>query len=395
MTIREEKKAIALVLGFSIHGLAVARALNRSGTEVHAISESPDIPTARTSAARLHFDGRINTEGAIDCIVDYCGSLDPQVPIVLFPTNDRIVEMLADHWERLPGNVHLSWSNDRRRIRQLMRKDGFSRFVAEHDLDCPISLTLESPTNIESVKTLRTPIVVKPAKPLGSFKALRYETHEKAIQDSDRWIDDFPLVIQEWIDGDDTSLVFASYFVYGNDILAEFTGRKLASSPPGLGQGVLVEKFEENALAEEGRKIVRALGVSGPIAIEWKQSEDGTLWLIEANLGRSEYSVDLLIGAGVNLPVIEFGAVTGSGKTSTDRPVPTRVTWLDTDKEPLILFRYLAIEWRRHQWPGRMIFPYFGHGDFGPLLASARALTRRIAGAIGRRLAKVVGRPIP
>ena len=385
-------RPIALVLGFSIHGLAIARALHADGIVVHAISDTESLATCKTSYAYVHVDQRINSNMAIDCINDLIAKLAPNSSVVLFPTNDKIVESLAEHWERIRNNVHLSWSEDRLRIRELMRKDGFAEFGEAHDLNVPRSVVLESQEHVEAIDTLRSPIVVKPAMPLGGFKVLRYETHKQAMGDVNRWRDDYPLIAQEWIAGDDTTLLFASYFVHEGKVLAEFTGRKLASLPPGLGQGVLVEKYDDENLSAEGRRIVEALSISGPVAIEFKRTSDGTLWAIEANVGRTEYSVDLLIGAGVNLPVIEFDALLGRTPNQVIRPREERVTWLDTDKEPLALFQYLLIEFRRRRWPAKMIFPYLGHSDPGPLISNARILAMRILKAVYRRLASAVRR---
>jgi len=388
----DAKRPVALVLGFSIHGLAVARALYAKGIVVHALSDTETLATCKTAYAHVHVDRRINSNEAIDCINDLVAKLFPDSSVVLFPTNDRIVESLAEHWHRIRSNVRLSWSEDRLRIRELMRKDGFARFAEEHNVNAPRSVVLASQENVDVIDSLRTPIVVKPAMPLGGFKALRYENLEQAADDVSRWQNEYPLIAQEWIAGDDTTLLFASYFVHEGQVLAEFTGRKLASLPPGLGQGILVEKYDDEALSAEGRRIVEALSVSGPVAIEFKRTSDGTLWAIEANVGRSEYSVDLLIGAGVNLPVIEFDALLGRTPDQVVRPRDERVTWIDTDKEPLALFQYLMIEFRRRRWPAKMIFPYLGHSDPGPVASNTRKLAERSLGAIRRRVANAARR---
>lgn len=384
-------RPIALVLGFSIHGLAVARALHSSGIQVHAVSESGDLPTCKTSVATVHIDDRINSENAIDCLQDIRKKLSRERQVVLFPTNDKIVGLLADHWDHLHNSFRLSWSECRDKVRELVRKDGFASFVDNNRLLAPKSRILHDDSKIlPTLKGLAAPIIVKPVVPLGAFKALRYDSLDNAIEDADRWASEYPVIIQEWIQGDDIDLVFGSYFLDRGKVIAEFSGRKLLSVPRALGQGVIVEQFRDEEVLQEGRKVAQALGVSGPVAVEFKRDATGQLWLIEANVGRTEYSVDLLTSCGLNFPQIEYNYVCGHAQ---EKPLVTprcSATWLDTEKEPLALFKYLISVRKRRERINKLVFPYFGHRDFGPLMAATKANAERLTKAIFRRISKLL-----
>lgn len=386
-----EKQPIALVLGFSIHGLAVARALHSSGIQVHAVSESGDLPTCKTSVATVHIDDRINSRSAIDSLLDIRQKIPRERQIVLFPTNDKIVGLLADHWDELDNTFRLSWSECRDRVRDLIRKDGFANFVDQNHLLAPKSRILQDDSKvIPALEGLSPPIIVKPVVPLGSFKALRYDSLDNAIEDANRWLPEYPVIVQEWIQGGDMDLVFGSYFLDRGKSIAEFSGRKLLSTPRTLGQGVIVEHFWDEEVLREGRKVAEALGVSGPVAVEFKRDAAGKLWLIEANVGRTEYSVDLLIGCGLNFPQIEYNYVCGHAQAKQPDATHRNVVWLDTEKEPLALFKYFVSVRKRKEPSSKLVFPYFGHRDFGPLMAATIVYSKRLLTAIFRRITKLL-----
>jgi len=384
-----ERQPIALVLGFSIHGLAVARALHSSGIEVHAVSETGDLPTCKTSVATVHVDERIKSLDAISCLLDLRRKIPRDRNLVLFPTNDKIVGVLAERWDELDDTFRLSWSDCRDRVRDLIRKDGFASFVEDNGLLAPRSRILRDGAGVRPVlEELRAPVIVKPVVPLGTFKALRYSSLDQAAADVDRWAPEYPVIVQEWIEGDDTDLLFASYFLDRGEVTAEFSGRKLLSAPRALGQGVIVEDYWDDELSRQGRDVARALAVSGPVAVEFKRGNDGQLWLIEANVGRTEYSVDLLIGSGLNLPAIEYDYVCGNTQAQDPAVARRNVTWLDTEKEPLALLKYFAYTRRHKESINKLVFPYFGHRDFGPLMAATMVFGKRALKAIVRRMSK-------
>ncbi len=385
-----DTQPVALILGFSIHGLAVARALHSTGVRVHAISESGTLPTCKTKTATVCVDARINSKSALECIRDVAETIGGGAPIVLFPTNDKIVSLFANQWHEVDDRFLLSWSTSRDLVRELVRKDGFANFVDRYEFLAPKSRILSNCSNVlDDLFDFHEPLIVKPVVPLGSFKALRYDSVAHVAANIDQWQDGCPVIIQEWIDGDDIDLVFGTYFMDRGRILAEYAGRKLLSAPRALGQGVIVEHNNDEAVLEAGRQVARALGVSGPVAVEFKRGADGRLWLIEANVGRTEYSVDLLVASGLNLPRIEYDYVCGRKTANVAVATQSHVTWLDTDKEPLAALKYLAIARRRNKGLGKMVFPYFGHRDPGPLLAATAIFIKRLTNAAVRRCASL------
>jgi hypothetical protein len=132
-----------------------------------------------------------------------------------------------------------------------------------------------------------------------------------------------------------------------------------------------MEPWPDPAVRKATTEFLRDRELSGPVAVEFKRGPDGRLWMIEPNVGRTEYCVDVCIGNGFDLPWFEYCHVAG-------RELPpvanhNRSIWFDCDRDRWSWVRYLARN------PGdarayRPLFPFAGHGDPGPL--KARILRR-------------------
>jgi hypothetical protein len=103
--------------------------------------------------------------------------------------------------------------------------------------------------------------------------------------------------------------------------------------------------------------------------VEFKRSPDGRLWLIEPNVGRTEYCVDLCTVNGINLPLMEYRDVLG-----LEIPQATQRNdriWFDTDRDPPSWLRFLRQRGldRRALRPA---FPYLSWGDLQPFMYAAK-----------------------
>src|SRR5690606_27363536 len=117
--------------------------------------------------------------------------------------------------------------------------------------------------------------------------------------------DNWPLVVQELIEGPDSNLYFYSSFLSRGRELFGMSGRKVRASPPGLGRATIIESVEDTGVREAAQRMTAQWQISGPVALEFKKDRNGSYWFIEANVGRTEYCIDLMIQAGFNVPFIE------------------------------------------------------------------------------------------
>lgn len=367
-------QAPALVIGLAIHGLALVRALASRGVEVHAFAhkERRPGPTTYTRHARVHERDALNSPALVEHLVEFARHRRTGGRIVLFPTSDRMVEAIATGWGSLEPHYLLSWAHCRELVLRLQSKAGLAEFARRAGIDYPRSAVIETAGDCARIAAdLRLPAIVKPARPLSSFKALIVEDTAGLQALVHRYSRDLPFVIQEYIAGDDGTLHACTAYLDRGRELCSFTSLKLASSPPGLGQGTVFVTEDNPATRDLARRFLAGLDLSGPVAVEFKRDPQGRYWLIEPNVGRTEYCVDLAIQSGLNLPWIEYCHVLG-------REVPAQVNgavrpsaWFDTDKDPLCWLR-LSRHQRARIPPGTStVFPYAGHRDLKPLLVSS------------------------
>lgn len=381
----------ALVVGLSIHGLAVARALARQGVDVWCLSEAlePPPPTSETRYARVKFRPTLNTGPLVQYLLEIADEIAAPGKIVLFPTSDRIVRAVAEGWDRLEARYLLSWAHCRRSILALQRKDGLAAACDAAGIRYPRSYVLHSGAGIgEAVSSLRFPLIVKPVQPLSSFKALPVATVDDLARLVERYSAELPFVLQEWIEGDEASLyACTTYLDHGRPVFL-FPSRKIAADPPGLGQGTVFETIDDDEVCRLAEHFVRSLDLSGPVAVEFKRDPEGLFWFIEPNVGRTEYCVDLAIQSGWNLPWIEY--LHATGRLDAYR-APSRLksrVWYDTDKDPLCFLRHVRELWRA----GGMrppVFPFLGHSDWRPFLFAIVRRGQRLGRGLRRRAARM------
>jgi predicted ATP-grasp superfamily ATP-dependent carboligase len=380
-------RPLALVIGLTIHGLAVVRALARAGVEVHALSQGSRWrnPATYTRYGRVHMREGLNTPALLEHLQQLAESVGRGRGIVLFPTSDRMAGTIARHWPALEAlGYRLSWAHCRELVLSLQDKANLPDYAARSGVRHPRSVILQR--GDETLDgALEFPVVVKPTQPLSSFKALRADRPEAVREIAARYGAELPFVVQELVEGDTDSLWACTFYLDHGREIGALTSRKLAASPPGFGQGTVFATEENAEVLALGRQFIGGLDLSGPVAVEFKQDPRGRHWMIEPNAGRTEYCVDLAIQAGFNLPVIEYHHALGHDLAALAPGHSIPQLWADTDKDPYCLGTLPPGEVSRRAGPAGPVFPYRGHGDPLPLMASAVLTAAATAKASLRR----------
>ncbi|MBK6660376.1 MAG: GNAT family N-acetyltransferase [Proteobacteria bacterium] len=386
------QEAFALVLGMSIHGLAISRALARAGIEVYAIEQSPLLPATATRYAKVLYADGINSERAADIVLEQRQFLPQDRPAVLYASSDNMVRSIAANWARLEPYFRVSWSDSISTVQHLINKANLEQVCRDRDVLYPRSSILGEGDSIDAaIEEVGLPILVKPIRPLSGFKAVHIEHAEQLHRLVDQFRGDLPFLVQRWIPGGDETLYFCSMVLDDSQPLAVFTGRKLRAFPSGTGVGTVVESCPAPEVRAISEQFVAGLGLSGPIAIEYKRDPEGRYWLIEPNVGRTEYSVDLIIQHGLNFPLLEYKLAQGRPEAAPDMP-RREVIWYDSERDPLC---YAKLCWQQltlKPYGKTPVLPYFGHGDSRPLLRALRRLCARLVAAPINRLERLLGR---
>lgn len=377
----------AVVVGLCGHGLALARALHRTGIPVLALEATRSLPGTATLSAEIEWVRDINGAGLIAALQALARRFEPGDRPVLYLTNDRMVATVAAHRRELAGRYRLSWSDCAERLVPLLDKLNIEARCAAVGLDYPRSAMVRSEADLKALHSrLRFPIIFKPSRPLSSFKTAVASALDDAYQVLQRHRGSLPFIAQEFIPGDDRHIHFGALYLDRGRVLARFQGRKLRSRP--MGHTTIAESSPNADVARLAERFYDGLEISGPVSLELKRGPDGRYWVIEPTVGRTDFWVDVCIHNGVDLPVIEYRHQLAQSLPATTQR--RQVVWINDERDPfakLWLFAHeprIALEQHRRTL-------YFDVEDMGPQHQHRRDHRRWLFAALGKRVRQLVG----
>lgn len=375
----------AVVVGLCAHGLTIARSLHAAGVRVVALEVNRNLPGTRTRCADVRFVSDINGPGLIDALVRLAPALGLPTP-VLFLTNDRMIETVGAHADSIARRYRLSWANARAALLPLLRKDQIESRCAETGLHYPKTRLIEDLGALSArVADLRFPLIVKPTKPISAFKTIVAHTTQELDRARTLMAASMPVIVQEFIAGDDASIRFGALYLNNGEIVARFEGCKLRSKP--MGHTTIAVSERNNEIHELARRFFGGLRLSGPVSLELKRGPDGTQWVIEPTVGRSDFWVGLCVANGVDLPLIEYrveSAETHDAYTQEDSHV-----WVNGERDPGAIGWLLAHAPRRI-FTRRLRGVYADRKDIRPFIAAFARHASSLPSRAVRKAGKVV-----
>lgn len=336
----------AIVVGLCGHGLGIVRALHRNGVPVIALEADTRLPGVRTRCAKVRIVPDINREGLIDSLIALAAELPASPKPVLLLTSDRMVETVGRHVGRILPHYKLAWGDAAERLLPLLGKDSIERRCRETGHNYPRTVVLEDLERIdEHLAGLRFPVIAKPTRPVSAFKTVVADSAEALAAARGRISGSLPVIVQEFIPGGDEAIRFGALYLDHGKPLARFEGRKLRSRP--MGHTTLAVSAVDDDIHRLALRFFDGLEFSGPVSLELKQAPDGTQWVIEPTVGRTDFWADLCVANGVNLPLIEYCHQAGL-------PLPTatqqdRRVWMNGERDPG------ALLWLAARQPGFLL----------------------------------------
>ena len=383
-----------VVLGLHHNGLGVARALGRQGVEVLAVDSAVESADAQTRYARV-----VACPGFRDPrLVDTLCALGRELgrPAVLIPTTDRSVELVSEHRERLePYFLHSLPARDV--VQCLLNKAAIADFASREGFQIPRTFAIANEAELESASAaIGFPCILKPQVKTEALMRVRTQKayRVQSLTDLRRIYQGIApaephFVLQEWIPGPDTRLIFCLYY-FDDDgkPIASFTGRKIRQFIPYCGTACSAEPWQDEYVREAGVRFFQATAYRGFGAIEFKRSPTGAYFLMEPTVGRTEHLFAMAAANGVNLPYIGYCDMAGLPPPpirQTSRPVKY-LHWKRDFNAARVYLRagdLSILDWLS-SLRGAKQNPIFAWDDIGPLrryitdrlLAPRRALGR-------------------
>jgi D-aspartate ligase len=370
------------VLGLFDTGLAVVRALGRSGVPVlgfdHDCNEygfrskfghhTPS-PHPRRTAQLTAF------------LIDRARSCAERP--ILYPTSDAFVMFVSEHRDELEPHFRLALP-PRASVSIAINKAAMHAFAADARIPIPCTHTPQTLDEVARISTtVAYPVVVKPL--IGHLWREAYRG-EKAIRvnDGGTLLELFRQIlaagqsalVQSLVTGPNTNhYKVCGYFDANGQARAVICMRKIRQHPVDFGVGTLMETVVEPEVRELGLRLFRALNWRGPGSIEFKRDDrDGRVKLIELN-PRLWQQHALATVAGMNFPMLQYLDMTG--QPATVETYRAGVRWLDEFRDPRSAWEHrrrgaLTLgEWAE-SFRGVRAFALWAHDDPAPFLAAAR-----------------------
>mgnify|MGYP000884517506 CR=1 FL=1 len=374
-------------------GLDIARTLGKRGIPVYALDSDPK--AIGKYSKYINFSpspGLEENDGAnyLQFVVDFTKKIGGKA--VLYPISDEHVLLFSRERDHL-RDYCIYVMPDHNTLSDLVTKDGLDNIVRKFNIPAPRTVFLHGNQNIESIAgSLDYPVILKPTESTYwhtpeitallrkgviacRAKIIKCNTQEELITSYQMIapIDD-RLVVQEVIPGEDSRLVYISFYRdRQSNVLGIFAGRKYRTLPTGFGSASFVRSMQDPKLEVLTLKLLDDVNYQGLGGVEFKQDpRDEAYKIIEFNARFGMWD-GLGEKCGVDLAYMAYC-------DALDIPVkPVRsyeenVIWIDWQRDTRAAIEYMRKkeltfpEWIR-SFKGRKMWAIYSKDDWQPGVA--------------------------
>jgi predicted ATP-grasp superfamily ATP-dependent carboligase len=322
----------AVVVGANLNGLGVIRSLRRANVPVYVVDASRQRPAMWANGCRPVIVDALHGRALIHGLLDLGRRIGERA--VLFLTDELSVQTVSQFREelseayrfRLPLHPMVTALSDKSTFQQLAERNGYP---------VPRSAVLASMSDFVKLHELSFPVIIKPIeKHRIHAGAIEYLHRARTLQEAESFCarvlpEAGGLIVHEWISGHDSSLYFTLFYRGSDDMVATFTGRKLACDPPAVGgSGICVAAPDVSGMLEPlASAFADTVGFEGMGVIEFKW--DGMrkrFIMVESTVGRADWQGEIATLCGINIPVRAYRHELGLPRLGTGRP-RTDVAW--------------------------------------------------------------------
>jgi D-aspartate ligase len=324
----------AVVVGGLLNGLSVGRSLAKGDVPVYVLDHR------RLDAAMWsRYAHPVRTKPLHGPnLLDALRSLSKQLcdrPVLII-TDEMAVLTISEFRSELDGlfRFHLPAHET---VLMLQDKARFHEFAVGHGLPVPQGEVLRDPTDIERIRALRFPVIIKPADKKyfhleGAPRLIIANDYKTAGSNSRKLLTIVgEIIVQECIPGPDSNIYFSLFYRRGNDTI-QFLGQKLASNPPGSGSTALCVQVEDRKIGKllerTTHDFVGLVGYEGFGSVEYKLDPvSGRFLIIEPTVGRTDWQEEIATLCGANIPLAGYCVECGLPLPPTDRAATNTIVW--------------------------------------------------------------------
>lgn len=374
----------AVVVGVCSHGLSIVRSLGRRGIPVYVLEANMGNPGVHTRYASIKKINDINTDSLIEDLVVFAKNKFKDVKPVLFLTNDNMVLNLSKKWDKLESYYLIGWSTTPEKIPFFLNKKNLESFARKYNFKYPESINVNTYNDlVKYTDSLDFPLIVKPSKPLSGFKVMLVQKQGELLDCLSSYRDSFPVILQQWIPGDDENIYFCAAYLDNGHVLSSFIGRKLRSHPPALGQTTAAISAEMPLVESFAEAFFNKTELSGPTSLEVKLDKESNPWIIEPTVGRTDFWLPCCITNNFDLPAFQYFYLGYKKLYGFD--TPDERVWFDSEKDPSLFLRFLFDKKFKYKLY-RPVFSYFDIYDLKPFYYGLKKLFPRVVASLLKRL---------
>jgi predicted ATP-grasp superfamily ATP-dependent carboligase len=379
----------AVIAGADLNGLGLLRSLASARVPTVVLDTNLRKPTLASRYGRKIRVGSL----AGPAFVDELLALRPRFaskPVLLL-TQEASVATISEQRDRVSGAYRFTMPSHTL-MTTLLDKVKFQALAEELGFPIPKAVRIDAQIDWPRVDNLRFPCVLKPTTKhpgYGARFAKAYKVSD-AQRVRDLWaemrgvVDE--VIVQEWIEGQDSDVYFCLQYRKGDQSRVSFVGRKTCQWPPLVGGTACCIPAPEaaDALMQLTDRFFEAVGFVGLGSMEYKRDRrDGTFYMVEPTVGRSDYQEEIATLNGVNIPLAAFLGETDQALPDARAVSPPRA-WRD----PLGFQKAIAAgasdPTLRILPHARICDAYFRAGDPMPYLTmKSEPVTRRLSRLFG------------
>jgi predicted ATP-grasp superfamily ATP-dependent carboligase len=270
------KNVGALVIGGDYRALGVVRSLGRRGIPVWVLTNEHLLATASRYAKKIVRWPRAEQE-QLNCLLELCHryKLDSWV---IFPSDDEAAAFLSRRHSELSSHFRITtppweclrWTYDKRLTH---------RIALDAGVDQPNTF-FPADRNEVSSGDFAFPVILKPAfkEQTNAFtraKAWRASNHSELISLYDKachFVDPATIMIQEFVPGGGEEQVSYAALCCEGEVQVALTAKRLRQYPIDFGRASsFVETVEIPDIEEPSRRLLRMIGFTGLVEVEYKR----------------------------------------------------------------------------------------------------------------------------
>ncbi len=307
-----------VVVGGNLNALGVVRSLARSRIPTYVMNTTRNCPAPWSRHATYVRAKSLQGESLIEALLALAEKLRCR-PVLLL-TQDASVHIVSAQRQRLEHCYHVEMPT-LDVVEVLSDKLAFDVLAAHEGFSVPRSCALRTLEDMQRLEALAPPVILKPAdkgRVIAGVadRAVRAETLEQArVLAKAMLVHVSAVIVQEWIEGPDSEIFFTFFCVRSDGTPAAFfSGRKLQSTPPGIGSTAICIPAPEYAAQLEGeaRRFLNCVRYRGLGSLEFKRDvRTGRFLMVEPTVGRTDWQEEIAALGGVNLPVIAYWVALG------------------------------------------------------------------------------------